>query len=92
VVPTDGPWLEAAARALKKGFGKAPVFIREGGSIPIVGDFKEILGLDTLLLGFGQNDDNTHSPNEHFRVVDFERGCRTAAVLPHELARAAEAK
>lgn len=87
VVPTDGPWLEAAGRALKAGFGKAPVFIREGGSIPVVGDFKEILGIDTLLLGFGQNDDNTHSPNERFRVVDFERGCRTAAMLPFELAK-----
>lgn len=88
VVPTDGPWLDAAARAIKKGFGKEPVFIREGGSIPIVGDFKQILGLDTLLLGFGQNDDNTHSPNERIRVIDFERGCRTAAMLPGELAKA----
>ena len=90
VVPTDGPWLEAAGRALKKGFGKEPVYIREGGSIPVVGDFKDILGLDTLLLGFGQNDDNTHSPNERIRVVDFERGCRTAAVLPFELAKVKE--
>jgi len=88
VVPTDGPWLDAAKRALKTGFGTEPVFMREGGSIPVVGDFKEILGLDTLLLGFGQNDDNTHSPNERFRVVDFQRGCRTAAVLPFELAKA----
>ncbi len=88
VVPTDGPWLEASARAIKAGFGTAPVFMREGGSIPVVGDFKAILGLDTLLIGFGQNDDNTHSPNEHFRVIDFERGCRTAAILPFELAAA----
>lgn len=87
VVPTDGPWLEAAARAIKKGFGKEPVFMREGGSIPIVGDFKQILGLNTLLIGLGQADDNTHSPNERFRVTDFERGCRTAAVLPFELAK-----
>ena len=87
VVPTDGPWLEASARAIKAGFGKAPVFMREGGSIPIVVDFKEILGLDTLLIGFGQNDDNIHSPNERFRICDFERGCKTAAVLPVELAK-----
>ncbi|MBU8934443.1 MAG: dipeptidase [candidate division Zixibacteria bacterium] len=87
VVPTDGPWLEASARAIKAGFGKAPVFMREGGSIPIVVDFKEVLGLDTLLIGFGQNDDNIHSPNERFRIADFERGCKTSAVLPVELAK-----
>jgi acetylornithine deacetylase/succinyl-diaminopimelate desuccinylase-like protein len=86
VVPTDGPWLEAAGRALKAGFGKTPVFMREGGSIPVVADFKSMLGLDALLIGFGQYDDNIHSPNERFRVVDFERGCKTAAALPAELA------
>ncbi len=86
VVPTEGPWLEAAARAIKSGFGVEPLFMKEGGSIPIVGDFKDILGLDTLLIGFGQNDDNIHSPNERFRVTDFERGCKTAAALPTELA------
>ena len=86
VVPTNGPWLDAAGRAIKKGFGKAPVFMKEGGSIPIVGDFKTLLGVDTLLIGFAQNDDNTHSPNERFRLVDFQRGCKTAAALPFELA------
>ncbi|HWR83108.1 MAG TPA: M20/M25/M40 family metallo-hydrolase, partial [Candidatus Deferrimicrobium sp.] len=86
VVPSEGPWLEAAGRAIRKGFGKSPVFIREGGSIPIVAGFKTVLGLDTLLIGFGQQDDNIHSPNERFRVVDFENGCRTAAALPAELA------
>jgi len=86
VVPIEGPWLEAAARAIKSGFGVEPVFMKEGGSIPIVVDFKEILGLDTLLIGFGQNDDNIHSPNEKFSLKDFERGCKTAASLPAELA------
>jgi acetylornithine deacetylase/succinyl-diaminopimelate desuccinylase-like protein len=86
-VPTEGPWLDAAGRAIKKGFGKEPVFMKEGGSIPIVGDFKKILGLDTLLIGFAQHDNNVHSPNERFRVVDFERGCKTAASLPFELAK-----
>ncbi len=86
-VPTDGPWLDAAAEAIKIGFGVGPVFMKEGGSIPIVGDFKEILGLDTLLIGFGQNDDNIHSPNERFRIRDFERGCKTAAALPDTLAK-----
>ncbi len=86
-VPTEGPWLDAAARAIQAGFGKKPVFMKEGGSIPVVVDFKEHLGLDTLLIGFGQIDDNIHSPNERFRVVDFERGCKTAAALPFELAK-----
>ncbi len=85
-VPVDGPWLEAAGRAIKKGFGKEPVFMKEGGSIPIVGDFKTTLGVDTLLIGFAQHDDQIHSPNERFRMVDFERGCKTAAALPEELA------
>jgi len=87
VVPVDGPWLEASARAIKKGFGKEPVFMKEGGSIPVVVDFKEILGLDTLLVGFAQKDGNAHSPNEWFAVRDFEQGCQTAVALPHELAK-----
>lgn len=86
-VPTDGPWLEAAGRAIKTGFSKAPVFMKEGGSIPIVGDFKTSLGVDTLLIGFCLVNDNIHSPNERFRVIDFERGCKTAAALPEELAK-----
>ena len=85
VIPTDSSWLDAATNAIKAGFGKEPVFMMEGGSIPIVNDFKSILGLETLLIGFGQNDDNIHSPNERFRIVDFERGCKTAAALPSEL-------
>ncbi len=87
VVPTTGPWLDAAARAVKLGFGKEPVFMKEGGSIPVVADFKRLLGVDTLLIGFGQHDDNVHSPNERFRLIDFERGCKTAAALPFELAK-----
>ena len=86
MVPQEGPWLDAAARAIKAGFGKNPVFMKEGGSIPIVGDFKSNLGVDTLLIGFCQNDDNIHSPNERFKLRDFERGCKTAAALPFELA------
>jgi acetylornithine deacetylase/succinyl-diaminopimelate desuccinylase-like protein len=86
VVPTDGPWLKAAGRAIKRGFGIDPVFTKEGGSIPVVGTFREVLGLDTLLLGWGQNDDNAHSPNERFSVDDFERGCYTALALIDELA------
>ena len=86
-VPIDSPWLEAARIALKAGFGKEPVFMMEGGSIPIAVEFKETLGVDSLLIGFCQTNDNIHSPNERFRVIDFERGCRTAAVLPEAIAR-----
>lgn len=86
VVPTESDWLDAARVAIKKGFGKEPVMMMEGGSIPIVNDFKAILGLDTLLIGLAQSDDNIHSPNERFRVADFEAGCRTAAVLPKAIA------
>ncbi|MFH1700089.1 MAG: dipeptidase [Candidatus Zixiibacteriota bacterium] len=86
-VPTEGPWLDAAARAIKTGFGKEPFFTKEGGSIPIVETFKTVLGLDTLLVGFGQKDDNAHSPNERFRIADFYSGCRTSAALFEELAK-----
>ena len=76
-----------AALAIKTGFGKKPVFMKEGGSIPIVADFKKILGVNTVLIGFAQSDDNVHSPNERMRVVDFERGCKAAAALPAEMAK-----
>lgn len=81
VVPLDSPYMKAAAQAIEAGFGTPPVFIREGGSIPIVTIFKERLGIDTLLLGWGQDDDNTHSPNEKFNLDDFHRGIRTSAHL-----------
>jgi succinyl-diaminopimelate desuccinylase len=79
--------MAAASRAIEGGFGRRPVFIREGGSIPVVGTFKQLLGVDTLLLGWGQNDDNTHSPNEKFSIADFHRGIKTSAHLWHELAQ-----
>ncbi len=86
-VPTDGPWLSAAARAIKTGFGKEPFFTKEGGSIPVVETFKTVLGIDTLLVGFGQQDDNAHSPNERFSIRDFQRGCLTSAALLDELSK-----
>lgn len=81
VVGRDNFMVKASLTALEKGFGKKPVFIREGGSIPIVNTFKEELGLETLLLGFGQNDDNAHSPNERFSLADFHNGIITVAHL-----------
>jgi succinyl-diaminopimelate desuccinylase len=85
VVPLDSPYVQAAARAIEHGFGRAPVYIREGGSIPVVSTFRQQLGVDTLLLGWGLNDDNTHSPNEKFRLVDFHRGIKASARLWNEL-------
>lgn len=78
--------MEAAKRAIETAFGTAPVMIREGGSIPVVATFRELLGVDTLLLGWGQNTDNLHSPDEHFRLDDFHRGIRASAHLWQELA------
>ncbi|HVJ80514.1 MAG TPA: dipeptidase [Planctomycetia bacterium] len=86
VVPLESPYMAAATKALDVAFGKEPVFIREGGSIPIVSDFKKRLGVDTILLGFGLPDDNPHSPNEKFRLKDYERGIRASAHLLKELA------
>lgn len=78
-------WISAASEALSVAFGKPPVFIREGGSIPVVLSFKQILGLDTLLLGWGRNTDNLHSPDEHFHVADFHRGTLASACLWEKL-------
>jgi acetylornithine deacetylase/succinyl-diaminopimelate desuccinylase-like protein len=89
VVPLDSPYIRAASRAIEQGFGKAPVFIREGGSIPVVSTFRAKLGVDTLLLGWGLNDDNTHSPNEKFCLADYHRGIKASAYLWEELGKLA---
>jgi acetylornithine deacetylase/succinyl-diaminopimelate desuccinylase-like protein len=88
LIDRDHPAMQAAARAIQTGFGKTPIFIREGGSIPIVVLFKERLGCDAILLmGWGCPDDGAHSPNERFSLEDFHRGIRAAATLFYELAR-----
>jgi acetylornithine deacetylase/succinyl-diaminopimelate desuccinylase-like protein len=86
VADLNSPYMAAAKTAIEKSFGKIPVMIRAGGSIPVVGSFKEILGVDTLLLGWGQNSDNLHSPNEHFSIEDFHQGTAASAYLWQELA------
>jgi len=92
LISRDEPGVQAAAGALDIGFGKRPVFIREGGSIPIVTLFKESLGLrNILLLGWGSPDDGAHSPNERFSLDDFHRGIRSAAALFYELPAALRA-
>jgi succinyl-diaminopimelate desuccinylase len=84
--------MAAAAEAVELGFGRAPVFIREGGSIPVVSTFREQLGVDTLLLGWGLNDDNTHSPNEKFNLADFQRGIKASAHLWQQLSQVKKAR
>jgi acetylornithine deacetylase/succinyl-diaminopimelate desuccinylase-like protein len=87
VFDADSRYMTAARAAIRTAFGVEPVLIREGGSIPVVASFRTILGLDTLLVGWGQNTDNLHSPNEHFHLIDFHRGTRASAHLWQELAR-----
>ena len=81
VVDPTSKWMTAAKKALAAGFGQEPVLIREGGSIPVVTTFRDVLGVDTLLLGWGRNTDNLHSPNEHFHLDDYQRGIRSSAHL-----------
>jgi acetylornithine deacetylase/succinyl-diaminopimelate desuccinylase-like protein len=88
VSPTS-PRAQAALRALQEAFHREPVLLREGGSIPIVNDFKKILGADSLLLGLGLPEDNAHSPNEKFDLDCFEKGQRMSALLWQELSRPA---
>jgi len=89
MTPLDSPFIAAASRAIEQGFGRRPVFIREGGSIPVVSTFRRKLGVDTLLLGWGLDDDNTHGPNEKFCLADFHRGIRASAHLWQELSKLA---
>ncbi len=87
IVSRDSFLIAAGSAAFERGFGRKPVFMREGGSIPIVNVFKEELGLDTLLLGFAQHDDNIHSPNEKFSLSDFHQGIVTVAHFFDEVGR-----
>ena len=74
LIPVDNTYIQAATRALHEVWGKDTVFIRSGGSIPIVGDFAKHLGLPSVMMGFGLPDDNLHAPNEKFHLKNFELG------------------
>ena len=82
----DGPFAKAALDALEMAFGHQPILMREGGSIPIVNEFKQVLGVDTLLLGLGLPDDNAHSPNEKMSLTAFTKGMHMSAELWQNLA------
>lgn len=88
----DHPALEAAAQAVRAVYGKDPVRVREGGSIPIVLDFQNILGLPGILLGFGLNDENLHAPDEHFRIENYYKGIELSAELLKALAAGGKAR
>ena len=74
IIRTDNPYIQAATEAMKQVFGKDTVFIRSGGSIPIVGDFDKHLKIPSVMMGFGLPDDNLHAPNEKFHIANFYRG------------------
>lgn len=88
-VATDSPWIAAASSAIERVAGRQPVLVREGATIPVVGQLKQKLGLDSLLIGFGLDSDAIHSPDEHFALDRFALGCKTHAAL---LAKLAEVK
>ncbi len=74
VVGTDNPFVHAATEAMRDVFGRETVFVRGGGSIPVVGDFARQLHVPTVLMGFGLPDDNLHAPNEKFCIANFYKG------------------
>jgi acetylornithine deacetylase/succinyl-diaminopimelate desuccinylase-like protein len=84
----DNPYIQAASRAIEQGFGKPPVFCREGGSIPVVFTFQKMLGLPSVLFGVGLPDENAHAPNERLDLGNFHNGIVASAILYDELARA----
>jgi acetylornithine deacetylase/succinyl-diaminopimelate desuccinylase-like protein len=85
----DNAFVQAAGRAIEKGFGRAPIFTREGGSIPVVSTFQEVLGLPSVLFGVGLPDENAHAPNERLDLTNFHNGVIASAYLYDEVARIA---
>jgi acetylornithine deacetylase/succinyl-diaminopimelate desuccinylase-like protein len=79
--------MQAASEAMEAVFGRKPFFTREGGSIPVVADFKRILGLDTVLMGFGLDSDSIHSPNERFGLDRFHQGIEASVRFMDAYAR-----
>ncbi len=87
IVPVDNPYIQAATRALHEVWGKDTVFIRSGGSIPVVGDFARHLGLPSVLMGFGLPDDNLHAPNEKFNLKNYALGIESVIRFLEEAGR-----
>lgn len=87
VTPTDSAAYQAASAAMEATFGRKPVPFRGGGSIPIVSSFERILGLKTVLMGFGLDSDAIHSPNEHYGVFNYFKGIETIPLFHEHFAR-----
>jgi acetylornithine deacetylase/succinyl-diaminopimelate desuccinylase-like protein len=83
----DNPFVQAAGRAIEQGFGKSPVFNREGGSIPVVSTFQEVLGVPSVLFGVGLPDENAHAPNEKLDLGNFHSGVIASAFLYEEIGK-----
>ena len=81
----NNPAFQATQEALREGFGSDPVFIRCGGSIPVVSTFVEQFGCPVVLMGLGLDSDGPHSPNEHFSLNSFIRGAKASAHLLHTI-------
>jgi acetylornithine deacetylase/succinyl-diaminopimelate desuccinylase-like protein len=87
VIGIDNPYIQAATRALKQVWKKDTVFVRSGGSVPIVGDFERHLKIPTVMMGFGLPDDNLHAPNEKFHLANFYRGIESVIGFFEELGK-----
>ncbi len=85
-LPLDGPWLPKAAKALTDEWGQEPALMGGGGSIPVVGDFQEVLGVHSVMVGFALDDDRIHSPNEKYDLASYHRGIRSWARILAALA------
>jgi acetylornithine deacetylase/succinyl-diaminopimelate desuccinylase-like protein len=82
----DNKFVRAAGRAIEQGFGKSPVFVREGGSIPVVATFERELGIPSVLFGVGLPDENAHAPDEKLDLGNFHNGIIASAFLYQEIA------
>ncbi|MFN8466722.1 MAG: dipeptidase [Caldilineaceae bacterium] len=87
LIPYDLQEMKAAVRAYEKGWGATPIFTRGGGSIPVVADIADLMGIPVVMMGYGLDDDGLHAPNEHYSVAMFQRGIETAIVYLEELAK-----
>jgi len=85
LIGRDSPFVQAAARAATATYGHAPVWLLEGGSLPVVNDFQSVLGKPVILLGFGLNDDLLHAPNEHFTLECYDLGIQASIRLLFEV-------